>query len=193
MTRTLMITHLSLTWTLAMSLVMLACTDDAEPEDHSGDPGATETNTPSEGDGDDVPGDGDSSPGNDIDPGDGDGDEGEIDSERIEAACTDLCTLVDSCESPEPGCEDECLEMFNWFGPECARPLVSMSECIAALDCAGYDAWLSGDPFDGPDYPCKDEDLAVLACPSNSSAPRERRRWAQRVSGANFSTHWVNR
>jgi hypothetical protein len=168
---------------LALSLFVLACTDDTVSDEQSSETGSADTSTPGDGDddpgdGDDDPGDGDGDPGDgdpgdgdpgdgdpgDGDPGDGDPGDGDPGDGGIEAACKDLCTISNMCDGVDPECEWECLDIFDWFGRECAPFMISLTECIAALDCAGYDAWGTGDPFGGPDYPCKAEDLAVLSC-----------------------------
>jgi hypothetical protein len=64
----------------------------------------------------------------------------------------------------KPDCVEECILDHNAFEPGCILELVELTECVAALDCTGFDTFKNGDPFDDPDYPCKTVELAVFAC-----------------------------
>jgi hypothetical protein len=87
------------------------------------------------------------------------------DDSAVDATCGPWCAVVDECTNTSADeCTDACVEELSQaqdVSSECADAVRDQNQCLGALDCAEFDAWLDEVPAVG--YPCNDEDDGVDA------------------------------
>jgi hypothetical protein len=136
------------------------------------DAGSGDGDGTSTGDGDSSStGDGDATSTGDGDGtttgGDGDGTttSGDGDGTTPVLMCEEYCDTALACSTlyaDQAECWMECgAEMSG--DSDCDTAQTDVNICVGALDCAGWDAFIAGDPAGAADFPCKQEVVDMLA------------------------------